>query len=233
MIGIRFGAAVPNAAAPFSPTSIAGLGLWLKADSLMLTDGTQIATWADQSGNGNDVSQPNTSCQPIFKAGIINGLPVARFYDDSGLIIATGQGLIYRASASLTVGTVCAVASNRSAAFSNYDGLFGGSNGDSGTGLYNTGSIALSMWYPNTFTSQYVGGVSEGATIPTLNQVNLYSGVNSSPLTISGIYIGNDRDLNLGRNWNGDIAEILVYSSALSDADRASVESYLNTKYDL
>jgi hypothetical protein len=39
----------------------------------------------------------------------------------------------------------------------------------------------------------------------------------------------------LGQNDNntisGDIAEVLVYNSALSDADRQSVEAYLQTKY--
>ena len=30
---------------------------------------------------------------------------------------------------------------------------------------------------------------------------------------------------------NGDIAEIIIYNSALSDADRSAVESYLMTKW--
>ncbi len=35
-----------------------------------------------------------------------------------------------------------------------------------------------------------------------------------------------------GRNtWGGDVAEIIVYDSALGSTDRGSVESYLNTKY--
>lgn len=31
--------------------------------------------------------------------------------------------------------------------------------------------------------------------------------------------------------WNGDLAEVVIYSSALSDADRVTVRDYLNTKY--
>jgi hypothetical protein len=30
---------------------------------------------------------------------------------------------------------------------------------------------------------------------------------------------------------NGDIAEILIYSTALADADRTAVEAYLNAKW--
>jgi hypothetical protein len=31
--------------------------------------------------------------------------------------------------------------------------------------------------------------------------------------------------------WNGDIAELIIYQGQLSSADRASVEGYLNDKY--
>ena len=35
----------------------------------------------------------------------------------------------------------------------------------------------------------------------------------------------------LPRNWNGDIGEIALYDSALSDADREAVRDYLNNRW--
>ena len=63
----------------FIPFSTDGLNLWLKADSLSLSDGDQVSSWNDSSGNGNNATQSNSSYKPIFKTGILNGKPVVRF----------------------------------------------------------------------------------------------------------------------------------------------------------
>jgi hypothetical protein len=36
---------------------------------------------------------------------------------------------------------------------------------------------------------------------------------------------------NGGFSWIGDIAEIIIYNTALSDANRSAVESYLISKW--
>ena len=41
-------------------------------------------------------------------------------------------------------------------------------------------------------------------------------------------YIGRS---NNGFYWDGDIAELLIYNSYLSDTNRESVRDYLNTKW--
>ena len=43
------------------------LKLWLIPDSLSLTDGNDVATWTDYSGNSNDLAQGNSSYTPIFR----------------------------------------------------------------------------------------------------------------------------------------------------------------------
>lgn len=56
-------------------------GSLLDLDSLTVvsTDGTAIATWADQSGHGNDAAQATGGKQPTYKVNILNGKPVLRF----------------------------------------------------------------------------------------------------------------------------------------------------------
>ena len=47
---------------------------------------------------------------------------------------------------------------------------------------------------------------------------------------VSADQLGMDRDYN-ERCWQGDIAEVILYNTELSDADRQAVEAYLLAKY--
>jgi hypothetical protein len=48
----------------------------------------------------------------------------------------------------------------------------------------------------------------------------------------AGYYVGGlDPNETYGRNFNGDIAEIIIYNGALVDADRQAVTDYLRDKY--
>jgi len=64
----------------FDPKDISGLTLWLKADSLSQTDGSDVTEWTDQSGNGNDVSVPSdASNRPHYTTSVIGGKPAISF----------------------------------------------------------------------------------------------------------------------------------------------------------
>ena len=76
-------------AAPFSPSDISGLQLWLDATtglfdatsggSAVTTDGSAVARWEDQSGNGNHATQGTSNNRPILKTSIQNSKNVVRF----------------------------------------------------------------------------------------------------------------------------------------------------------
>jgi hypothetical protein len=62
--------------------------LWLKADSLGLSDGDAVGTWTDSSGNGYDATQATGSAKPTYKTNItLAGKPVVRF--DGGDYLAS------------------------------------------------------------------------------------------------------------------------------------------------
>ena len=67
--------------ASFSYVGPAGIGnyannkLWLKADSLELSDGDTVSVWNDVSGNAYDALQANASRRPIYEDNEINGFP--------------------------------------------------------------------------------------------------------------------------------------------------------------
>ncbi|GAH78594.1 unnamed protein product, partial [marine sediment metagenome] len=65
-------------------TGPAGVGdnnnnvLWVRANDLGLSDDGQVSTWADTSGNNNDLSQSTTGFRPLFKTNQVNGFPAIR-----------------------------------------------------------------------------------------------------------------------------------------------------------
>ena len=71
----------------------------------------------------------------------------------------------------------------------------------------------------------WLDGRSMDATkTPFPKQLSLISIVSAGPVKAG--QLARDRNLG-GRSWQGDIAEILLYNVALSDADRQAVEKYL------
>lgn len=59
-------------AAPFTPASLSGLILWLRADMGITLAGAKVSAWADQSGNGNDFTQAVDARRPTFTASDAN-----------------------------------------------------------------------------------------------------------------------------------------------------------------
>ena len=45
----------------------------------MTSSGGLVLGWADQSGNGNDATQADSTVAPLLKANVINGLPALNF----------------------------------------------------------------------------------------------------------------------------------------------------------
>lgn len=67
------------------PVNIGGCVMWLRADVGVTTDGVNgVTAWADQSGNGNDVTLANGS--PTYIPSWTNGMPAVYFDGNDRLI---------------------------------------------------------------------------------------------------------------------------------------------------
>ena len=75
------------------------------------------------------------------------------------------------------------------------------------------------------------GGSSSGTTVTGtgFDSGTISTGNASRNFTISGS--GTATGASTAQFYNGDICEIIIFNTALSDADRVSVESYLKTKW--
>ena len=211
----------------FLPSSINGLVLWLKADSLALADGDAVTTWTDSSGLGNNATQAVVDNKPLYKVNIINGKPVVRFGGVDDFLSVPNIDFT-----DVTVfGVTTNVTNNR-----NLNPILGNTTWGSfqpcsdiptyGALIYSTGE-GITKTGNNYITPTILVGSNVNFWANGVNQIN--NGTLSA-FHISYVgYSGNSIDINYF--FIGDIAEIIVYSSALSDANRIKVEDYLSARW--
>lgn len=200
----------------FSPLSIPGIQLWLKADSLDLSDGSLVTTWSDSSGWENHALQPSARSKPVFKPSILNGKPVVMF----------GGGNIFMEFPSIsTARTVFIV--HRQTENVRYSPILG----DDLTYPFHGGeSSALLANYATAWTG--TGWVNGAPTPPRLivrpPDFNIISLI--APQQVKVRYLTRDRTFT-ERSFRGDVAEILIYSIAIDAQDRQKIERYLAAKW--
>lgn len=226
-IGVLMGAG--NNAAAFSPTNLAGLKLWLKADSLVLSNNDPVSTWSDSSGNGNDVTGTGGQ-RPLYKTNIQNGLPSVRF---DGVDDFLNGGVI------ATYGTLFVVSNfTGTSPFDDYHAMVATNSRVGGTadaymfGTQSSTNIYTDNGTPFTATSIYINKV-QTVDFATLSTTKIFAGVDSTPASKTSLQLGQDPIQLVNRYWQGDVFEILVYDTALSDTNRNKVEDYLNSKWAL
>ncbi len=204
---------------------IAGYSLWLKARGITgLADGASVSTWSP-SGTSTISAIQSLSLRPLYKTGVINSLPVVRF-DGVNDMMSLSSSLV------LTSYTVFYVAKVVGA--SQY--ILGG---DSGTYLPGLSSITNPTFNYNGSTSQVATHTSSSFQIITArrNAASHSYFVNGTSVGTSGNSNTATTILYLGaRNStdcisSADIAEIIVFPSAITGTDRLSVEAFLNGKY--
>ena len=206
--------------------------LWLKADKGIHLSGSTIYQWDDQSGHGYNATQITEANQPLLVNGVLNGKYVLRF-DGSNDFLTLGN-VLNTGTESMTI---FVVANNASGALlGKFDGAV---TGDYGMGIY-----------LDTFYFAMAAG-SNVSIVPPIGFKIFTMKIDKSDFKhygyVNGIIQGNNNSFNessstpfligkwfsLGDTLSGEIAEIIVYNSALTDSQRIVVENYLKIKYGL
>lgn len=215
-----------------------GLFAWLRADVGVVTNGTLVSQWQDQSGNGNHVRQDTTTNQPTWVSGAINAQPVVRFSaasstrltvaNNASLHPASGKSsmiaVVKRTSGSGISWVLCKYVTSNPTGY----GLY--LNGATANSWINNSSDATSALTLGTY------GVVEGIYDQSYNKVYVNGGTPGS-VAYSVAIASNSNPLSIGADssgtnpLDGDIAEVLLYNRALSDAERQKVEVYLYDRY--
>ena len=230
------------------PKTITGLVLWLKADEGpdQTSDGSAITTWADQSDEGNDFTQSEPSKKPTIETGELNSLPIIRFDGDDWLQADTQ---VFDTAKKYTI----FAAAKSPGTFGSSAIILGSMTGSSGVmlawhGVYENsifGSItgyldayhrdlSADTWHYLTLTVDAVTD-TDG---PMSLRMDGSLGANGGPSTDKARGANNANTATGGTvssssELTGDIAEIVVYDSALSSGDVTTIEDYITDKYNL
>jgi hypothetical protein len=241
----------------FLPTDLAGLAIWLKADSLNLLDGSGVSVWTDSGPSGYTV--PFTVAlgnRPTYKSNIINRLPVVRFDSSNNQALFCSGNI---GTANLTSFTVlnssqkskaALIANSAKGSFAtvaNYETYVGDTPGSgwsfSAQKNPNTGQIFvtnnaaamyLGDWVIRTDVADDVGG----NYTQRRNSSTIYSTTFAAGNIAANIAAGNSFSVGATRYngapsnfYSGDIAEVILYNRALSTSEQVQVENYLKFKY--
>jgi hypothetical protein len=244
------------ASAALPSVSSGTLQLWLKADAGVTKDADgKVSQWNDQSANLNNAIQTEAAMQPLL---VSNAVPVSAqaalrfdgvqsetegdYLQGSGLVVIPAgytSFLVYkkanpapvREQVPLWAGATGVGSSGRGYYIrSGFGGVddemsFAAWANDYGSGF----SIPTDTW--RIWTDRISDDLTQMEFFDTDGKTSFTTARTLSGLQppAEGYYVG-----GLGsqtRNFQGDIAEIIYYQGALSDADRAAVENYLTLKY--
>ena len=207
------------------------LELWVKADALALPAGSAVAVWADASGNGRDLTQPAADKRPVFIPDALHNRPVVRFTEDyfSSLTLpSTGNQFTL----------VAVVKPTRTGSYHNIlddetstrpmlwiDGLGNYEfNFTSGAVAPSSGGMDVIMAVKTTTSPQYSRLHVNGPAVAAAGAINFTIAANK-------VYDLFNRDG--GQAFSGDVAELILYSTALSVAEINKVGWSLQQKYGL
>jgi hypothetical protein len=227
----------------FSPSSISGLTLWLRADRgvTLVTSGTvnSVSAWADMSGRRNNATPLTVGTQPGFSAtGGPNGLPAVtlngnQFLSGSAELLTAAQATMFLV-VKVNITSTERIFHNNSTfvGLAFCTGRFS-ANARSmevigRVGAFDTTSVAQ--------TANWEAWMGQMTTAPLQQfQVNnVPHALNANNLAAiaqsGGFFVGFSNPAAPTQQANASIYEILVYSTVLSTSDINNVLAYIKAR---
>ena len=239
-------------ASGFNPKSISGLYVWYDAsDAATITMDTGVSVWADKSGNGRNATQSTGNNQPA-RTVTINGLLALTFDGTNDSLNFAGE---LRTDETMLVVARQQDAAADEANTSRYGTLLGSASTSRGHQLRSQyANSPANVLFDTVFNGFTVGTNRAASTVTgsrvgdTLGDVplNVYTVVRSASTgmlqfinnqaggtatqsevqTLDRIGVGGTSNY-----WIGEICEILLYSRAITAAERTSATDYLIKKW--
>jgi len=238
-----------------------GLVVWLKANAVNTSDGTQIRTsgsdlfvqqWNDSSGASRNAANATQGDQPKYIASAINGRPAIRFTEDNNetgdRLYMGDQGANFPTAASAFI----VAAPNELPAGGGYT-LF---DNESNDGRWWSGPSQYNESTPGTFRQNRDGTFNTTAVkaawpysgshvyaLESSSSVYRYvvDGSNiGGTVGVAQYHSGSGQTMTIGNRWqgggggsqlNGDIAELILFNRILTSDEANLIGNYLATKY--
>lgn len=241
----------------FTPDRVSGMQRWFDfSDVALLTlDGSnKVSQVLDKGPYHSSATQSTGAKQPDYVAASQNGLGIVRIANtQNGPVLDLGTDVLITPSAGFCffiafkvnafatepVPYIGNFQTNAGTAYGIITEKFNGRLNAGGTGLAQIKSDVAAFTFTNfnVLTIQGVGG-----TVSDAANYRLFSGATELTVSSGGIaggWVQANSYLGKGRYIDGvwyesadyDIGELIIYSGAMSDADRNSVINYLRSKW--
>lgn len=221
----------PSSKKKFGPKSLSGLVIWLRADLGITLNSGNVSSWADQSGNGNNLTQGTASQQPLFVASGSKGKPYVK--SDGVNDVLASSGSVWPADTT----TLVAVLSTRSGSSGEFfcDPGVGGDSRHHFYGASETAIQRLTSGPSKTLTSQttsYIVYTASGLV------ESLYLNGGSATTTSTTRPGSANNILNifavgaaavLPRSF--DLYEFMIYNRVLSATEISKINAYCSRRY--
>jgi hypothetical protein len=244
--GTAFGNRGPGGV--FNTSGTSNLTFWLNASTINQANNTNVTSWADQSGYGNNANAVAGN-EPVFRTNIINTNPTVRFTaaNTDYLRVADAASLRPNNISIFVAGMYTSAASQWSPFLikaTNYTWANG--YGITRDDLNNSVRSYITTWNanfinaalaPSTFTlinmvydnvnvQTFYNGTSQGTDPFTANITN----------STNFLYVGispNDAGTGVRQPFDGDISEIVLINRNVTLVERILIQNYLAAKYGL
>ena len=208
-----------------------GLAVWLKADAIDTGDSSQVRTngsnlfvqqWKDFAGYSQNAANADTTTQPQYLAGDLNGLPSVKW---------DGTGKFLQGPSATTIKTVFAVC-KKDAEATGLDGMFCQSHNADSQNIRGNGLNWNQSGYQSDGNDFADGGqVYVNGTSGHVHNGQWHVLMEESASLPSFTYQLGQQGNN--RFFNGRIAEFIIYDRELTSTEQTAVGSYLAFKYRL
>ena len=230
-----------------------GMSLWLKADAGVnggiVANGDPVDTWADQSGKGNDFTQAVFVNQPTFLDVGVNGRSGISFTSPNILesigtnFFLSNEGVVFvvcKKNAPSTGGQYGVVltlnASNYAAAGSSHMILsafdvLGGF--PSNSYYFNMFNSSLELDFGLSGTSGTILTTKKTLTDSEGKRDGVVVDTGTGAQTLAQTYNSIGQWGVVGRTFEGEVYEVIIYEYAISDTEIVQTENYLKLKYNI
>lgn len=234
----------------FSPNKLPNLSLWLRSDLGITLNGSNVSSWADQSGNGRDFTQGTAAAQPAYVSS--GGAKNRPYLDFDGV-----NDYLYRASGWSPTGAQTVIIVFKTDAAPS-PGVAAGILGisDAGTGQIDIENIVYSGYTEYNFRFSYGANLVGFSPLDFTNYSRWVISYNGSGSATPGNYTmykegasfgsliasggsaafpagaGIGFRLDTGVNFfDGKILEIIIYSDQKTGTDLANLVAYIESLY--
>ena len=238
----RLEARTLRAVDPVSPVA------WFRADAITAADGATVATWFDASGNGFNATQADPTRRPRLDSDALNGRPALQFSAGSSTQLSFARPVSGDFTLMVVFGSPQGVGDGTAwyEAAGIVDGEVAGVRSDFGLSLNQGGRVLAGTGGPDTLVGSGLGFDDGRAHVATFTRT---ASTGATSLHVDGRLFGRATGgtqpltapprLTIGslqtniNYFTGDIGEVRVFATALSDDTRVAVEAELATAFNV